>query len=377
MSIRLFLCITFVLAIPSTSNASNEPAGAPALDSWQQVVRGSPYWVSQGVFANLTTIRRWVLLRESYCEQPTRHILFDHRARFLGYLDDEADEVKTQTKLNQYRQKVVADGLVDQWTPGSAGVAGYPFALSCNQPEAHLDTALARYTGRDKAARLWGTWDGMRIGTPEKTVSLHEAVADVYRNRVAAGHITMPDEVLSTLAGKILIESGGRPNAHSAADARGVLQLLPIALSDCGLQERHHFHRMAQIDCALRLLEQNHRNLQDAFNAIYGHLPQSKREALYAMLLLQAYHGGAARVGNLLKDPEQARAAEYFAKHHQRFSAGDIALGMIYHNLGRDRWGFASLYYVVDVGIAVQEACRVVEDLPGCKEVASDRGSSE
>lgn len=359
------------------SYAEDGPLEAPPLDSWQQVVRGSPYWVSQGVFANLTTIRRWVLMRESYCEQPGRHILFDHRARFLGYLDDDNTEVETQTSLNRLRKKLAADEVVDQWTPGAAGVAGYPFALSCNQPEAHLDIALARYTGREKSARLWGTWDGMRIGTPENTVSLHEAVAEVYRNRVAAGHITMPDDVLSTLAGKILIESGGRPDAHSAAGARGVLQLLPIALTDCGLQERHHFHRMAQIDCALRLLEQNHRNLKASFGAMYGHLPQDKRDALYAMLLLQAYHGGAARVGKLMTDPEQARAAEYFAKHHQRFSAGDIALGMIYHNLGRDRWGFASLYYVVDVGIAVQAACRAVDELPGCKEVVKDQRPAE
>lgn len=374
MFTRVF--ILFLLCIPAAvpaSYASDTPASVPPLDSWQEVVRGTPYWTSQGVFANLSTIRRWVLMRESYCEQPDRHILFDRQARFLAYLDDEDNEAGTQTRLNQIRAQMAANKMVENWAPGAPGVAGYPFALSCNQPEANLNSALVRYTGQDASARLWGTWDGMRIGTPEQMVSLHDAVGQVYRNRVEAGHITMPDEVLSTLAGKILIESGGRPDAHSAADARGVMQLLPVALADCGLAERHHFHRMAQIDCALRLLEKNHRNLQNPFSTVYGHLPERKQKVLYAMLLLQAYHGGAARVTQLLTDPEQMRASEYFARHHERFSAGDIALGMIYHNLGRDRWGFASLYYVTDVGIAVQVACRAVKTLPGCVEIVSDQ----
>ena len=49
-----------------------------------------------------------------------------------------------------------------------------------------------------------------------------------------------------------------------------------------------------------------------------------------------------------------------------RSAAGDIALGMVFHNLGRDRFGFASLYYVTDVSIAIQEACARLGDLPGC-----------
>ena len=70
--------------------------------------------------------------------------------------------------------------------------------------------------------------------------------------------------------------------------------------------------------------------------------------------LIQAYHGGATRVRRLLDDEDLNGPARYFARNHERFSAGDIAFGMIFHNLGRDRLGLASLYYVADVELAAQ-----------------------
>lgn len=358
---RLLLSCIAVAASP----AGNAEVPAP-METWRQAVRSSPYWISKGSYDNLVTIRSWVLKQQSFCEDEDRHILFDRRATFLGYVPNGLTDKKTQALLNVYRAQLATSGKVDYWTPGHKGGAGYPFALSCDQPDALLSGAIARYIGKDESARLWGTWDGMRIGTRENDVSLHEALLLVYYNRKQMGRVSMPENVLSTIAGKVLIESGGRARAHSSADARGIMQLSRAALKDCGLSERFHFHRMAQIDCALRLLDQNHRVLQPKFEQRFGHLPEYKSKDLYAMLLLQAYHGGVGLVSKLLQDEELSGAAEYFAEHHRQFSAGDIALGLIFHNLGRDRLGFASLYYVVDVAIAKQEACLAVTDLPGC-----------
>jgi hypothetical protein len=342
-------------------------AGAPApLAQWQDVIRQSPYWESQGVHANLTIIRRWVLASEAYCEQPRRHILFDRRATFLGYMDDAGRRDANQARINDLRRQLAATGRADAWVPGDRGRAGYPFVLSCTQPYARLDTALARYTGDDRRARLWGTWDGMRVGGERARVSLHQAIGDVYTFRREMGRVTLPDHVLSTLAGKTIIESGGVRHARSPAGALGVMQLSPAALNDCEIEQRFHLHRLAQIDCALYLLEQNHRNLAPVFAEVFGHLPSSKYEALYSMLLLQAYHGGIGRVRALLTDPELSRPASYFAAHHERFTAGDIALGMVFHNLGRYQLGFASLYYFTDVSIATEAACARLDDLPGC-----------
>ncbi len=364
---KVILFWTLLLALAPLQAEQREQVPAPR-ESWQLLVRESPYWVSQGVYDNLVTIRRWVLSGESFCEREDRHILFDRRARFLGYVSNAEDPAATQRLLNRKRAELMREGRVEDWVLGEPGRAGYPFALACRQPDADLNLSIARYTGVDESARLWGTWDGMRIGEPEAPVSLHQAIALVYEDRVSRGRITLPPEVLSTLAGKVLIESGGRRGAHSVADARGVMQLSPQALADCELEERFHFHRMAQIDCALRLLEQNHRNLRPAFDTVFGHLPDDKAERLYAMLLIQAYHGGVGRVTRLLTDPEINGAARYFARHHGNFSAGDIALGMIFHNLGREQLGFASLYYATDVGIATQAVCRSTADLPGCPE---------
>jgi hypothetical protein len=368
----------FVLAIALLAGVfvnawSTRTLAAPdPLATWQDAIRQSPYWESQGVYDNLVTIRRWVLAREAYCHQADRHILFDRRATFLGYVEDARTLPSTQQRalnqqrIDQRRQALAAAGAVDAWAPGELGRIGYPFALSCRQPDAHLGTALDRYTGADQEARLWGTWDGMSIGSSDAPVSLHEAIRQVYEHRSAMGRITLPEHVLGTLAGKTIIESGGLREALSPAGARGIMQLSVAALQDCQIDERHHFHRIAQIDCALYLLEQNHRNLAPVFAERFGHLPTEKAQTLYDMLLLQAYHGGVGRVGLLLNEEERPGAARYFATHHERFSAGDIALGLVLHNLGRHRLGFASLYYVADVGIASRAACAQLEDLPGC-----------
>jgi hypothetical protein len=353
-----------LLLLLAVGAGADEPAPLPR---WQDVIRQAPYWESQGVHANLATIRRWVLNSEGFCSADEyRHILFDRRMRFIGYLRDPGERDANQAKLNRERQRLAADGKVDAWARGAEGQLGYPFALSCHQPDARLADALVRYTGEDPGGRLWGTWNGLKVGSSAQPVSLDQALRQVYDDGLAAGRISLAPQLLSTLAGKIIVESGGQANARSSTGALGILQLSPAALRDCGLDRRFHLHRLAQIDCALDLLEQNDRVLQAPFADVFGQLPEEKAEALYQLLLVQAYHGGVGRVRALLTDDELSGAARYFATRHERFSAGDIALGLIFHNLGRRGLGFASLYYVTDVHVAMDFACAGVAALPGC-----------
>ncbi|VUD52920.1 hypothetical protein TDB9533_01730 [Thalassocella blandensis] len=363
--LSLVLAATPLIAQDHTVKNDNKKITATS-ESWLDVVRSSPYWVSKGMYKNLVTIRTWVLSSEAYCEKSERHILFDNRSRFLGYFDNGASPEETQQILNRERAKLFQQGRVDYFVKGAENKIGYPFALGCNQPDADLSLSFARYSGQDTDALLWGTWDGMTIGDKHNLVSLHKALDIVYHDRFKRQHISLPEEVLSTLAGTILIESGGRKHAHSNANARGILQLSPQALNDCNLAEKFHFHRMAQIDCAFQLLEINHRNLLPTFEKTFAALPKHKSDQLYALLLIQAYHGGVGRVNALMTDAELNKATRYFAKHHEQYSAEDIALGMIYHNLGRNLFGFSSLYYVTDVGIAKQLVCSRYTNLSGC-----------
>ncbi len=360
-----FLVWWSALAFCASTARADEPAPVP---DWQDVIRQTPYWESQGVHGNLATIRRWVLNGEGFCSgaDQHRHILFDRRMHFLTYFSDPGDRDDNQAKLNRVRQRLADEGKVEAWSPGAKGHMGYPFALSCYQPDARLADALARYTGADADARLWGTWDGMSVGSKAQPVSLHQALRQVYDDRRAAGRISVPGYLLSTIAGKIIIESGGQADARSPAGAVGIMQLSPAALQDCELDARFYLHRLAQIDCSLYVLEQNHRILQPTFEKVFGSLPQEKKDDLYRMMLVQAYHDGVGRVSALLTDHELNGPARYFAEHPEAFSAGDIALGMVFHNLGRRGFGFASLYYVTDVRIAAEEACRRVENLEGC-----------
>lgn len=355
-------CLAAMLVLAGSAGADVVP-----LESWQQVVRQTPYWESQGVHANLATIRRWVLAGEGYCHDKDRHVLFDRRMRFIGYVGDVGGRAANQAELNAQRRRLAEEGKVAGWVPGSHGRLGYPFVLSCDQPDAQLAQSLARYAGEDSGARLWGTWDGMRVGSETEQVSLHQAIRHVYEYRREQGRVALPEHVLSMLAGKVIIESGGLKRAHSPAGAVGIMQLSAGALSDCRIDERFHLHRLAQIDCALYLLEQNHRNLAPVFVERFGHLPEEKAELLYRLLLVQTYHSGVGRVIALLTDEVLSRPARYFAEHHEPFTAGDIALGLVFHNLGRRRLGFASLYYVTDVSIASDAACARLEDLAGCE----------
>lgn len=338
------------LALPVASQTT----ATPTFQNWTDIVRTKAFAESQGVYQNMLTVRGWVLTRSGQCEQQNRHLLFDMRGNFLEYMEDSNDPLVNQLKLNQARQQLAQRGQVHGWVAGQPNTMGYPFALRCRQPFVDLDLAIARYLGEHPDGRLSGNWDGIRVGQPNKPASLHEVLHTVYQRRVQQQRISLPENLLPDLAGMLIIESGGVREAKSRANARGILQLTPTALKDCGVPANRHLHRIAQVDCALWLFERNHRMLEPVFAATFGHLPKDKQEQLYRLLLIQAYHGGPGRVRSLLTDDTLKQPARYFAENHHYFSAGDMAFGMIFHNLGRNRLGFASLYYTADVRIAQQ-----------------------
>ncbi|MEE3168691.1 MAG: transglycosylase SLT domain-containing protein [Pseudomonadota bacterium] len=356
---RLHWLVLFLgLSCPILASGAEQTTGNQDRKDWTDIVRTSPYWVSQGVFDNILTIRRWVLKETGYCAESDRHVLFDMRGRFLAWISDGLTREITQRRLNETRQSLHERGEVDHWVPGDTGQTGYPFALACDQPHVNLDEAVARYLGTLPPDRIWGAWDDLVFASSDAPGALHEAMMYVVERRNSQNRLTLPEALPRYLAGQILIESGGQARAHSRANARGILQLSPSALADCQIAPDNYWHRLAQIDCALRLMNQNARNLQPVFNQRFGHLPEDKRNRLFTLLLIQAYHGGAGRVQALLEDPLLSKPADYFADNHERFSAGDIAFGLIFHNLGRDRLGLASLYYVADVQLATEALCR-------------------
>lgn len=324
------------------------------IPSWTEVVRTKPYAESQGVYDNMMTVRRWVLTRSEHCTEQNRHVLFDMHGNFLEYMEDAKDSLQTQLKLNETRQDMAQQGRVHAWVAGNTNTIGYPFAIRCHQPNVDLTLAIARYLGEHPDGRLSGNWNGISVGTPKKQASLHDVLQAVYKRRVQQKRISLPSNLLPDLAGMLIIESGGVREAKSKANARGILQLMPQVLKECGVPANRHLHRIAQVDCALWLFERNHRMLQPVFLARFGHLPEEKREQVYRFMLIQAYHGGPGRVRSLLTDEEFSKPAAYFAAHHEQFTAGDIAFGMVFHNLGRNRLGFASLYYTADIRIAQQ-----------------------
>lgn len=350
---KLSLCL---LAFFSPLLVAPAKAQSPIMpfQTWTDVVRTKGFADSQGVYDNVMNVRRWILTRSEHCTERNRHVLFDMRGNFLDFIEDAKDTSQTQQKLNQTRQLMAEQGRVHAWVEGNASTVGYPFAIRCHQPYVDLSLAVSRYLGEHPDGRLSGNWNGISVGTPKNQASLHDVLQTVYKRRVQQKRISLPANILPDLAGMLIIESGGVREAKSKANARGILQLTPTALKDCGVPANKHLHRIAQVDCALWLFERNHRMLQPVFLAQFGHLPEDKREQVYRLLLIQAYHGGPGRVRSLMIDEELNKAAAYFAANHEKFTAGDIAFGMVFHNLGRNRLGFASLYYTADIRIAQQ-----------------------
>lgn len=333
------------------------PAQSSELTKWTDVIRQQPYHDSSGMSENLTTIRRWVLLSDAWCAESDRHILFDKRARFLSWMSDLETDPETQLKLNQLRQSLVSEGRVEQWLPGSDGTLGYPFALACDQPHVDLPTALDRLSGKNQGDRLWGTWDGMTAGSADNPVSLYELVKQVWNHRQKDFETPISSIGFEQFLAQLLVESGAVKQARSAVDAVGILQLRQQVLDDCDLDARFYEHRMAQVDCASRLYVLLRRNLEPMFEERFGHLPDDKRQALFGRLLMQSYHSGIGNMEALLLSEEQGKAAAFFAQQHESYSARDISTGMIYHNMGREPWGWESLAYLIDIDIVSEYLC--------------------
>ncbi|OZG73361.1 hypothetical protein BTA51_10025 [Hahella sp. CCB-MM4] len=349
----------FLISLLASGHTKAEDADK--LSDWLDVVRNSPYAATKGFYENISDIRRWVLLGEGFCNRIDRHILFNTRGHFLGYLNNRSTSEQTQQALNQLRKKLVNEKKAKYWVEGTDDKVGYPFALACEQPHVDMKAALGRMLGDTPDHLVWGTWDGMTIGSRDAPLPLVKVVQQVYDQRDLQTGLGWSDILISHLLGQILIESGARKRSFSSADAVGLLQLRPEVLQDCRIPDKFQLHRMAQIDCALKLYRQNHRNLLPVFEKQFSHLPTDKKDKLYAMLLVQAYHGGIGRLISVLSDPELGAAARYYASHQERFPAEDIALGIIFHNLGRHELGLASLYYLIDVEIATESLCESKE----------------
>lgn len=326
--------------------------------AWLQVVRDTPYVFSAGLYDNLSTIRRWVLLSEGYCAQPGRHVLFDQRGRFLTWFDNLPTLDETQRKLNEVREALYREGRVHRWIGGESDETGYPFALNCDQPHVDIADAVDRLLGVEAADRVWGTWDGMSAGSAQSPVPLIDLVLEVLRVKAERRGLDLTGRMVRAFLGQIIIESGARKQSVSPARAVGLLQLRPEVLRDCQLPARFRLHRMAQVDCVVRLYQQIDRNLFPAFTQRFGHLPDAKRERLYSLLLVQAYHSGIGRMWQLLGEGEPGTAAQILAAEHERYSAEDLALGIVFHNMGRIDLGLSSLYYLVDVAVAGEAVCK-------------------
>ena len=336
------------------SLASAEPLPSPP---WLTVIRDTPYVFSAGLYNNLSTIRRWVLLEQSYCEVPQRHILFDQRGNFLTWFDNAATVDLNQDRLNTLRAQLFDDQRVHRWIGGSRLDIGYPFALGCDQPHVDLASALGRLLGTNRKDRVWGTWDNMVAGSEQQPIPLVDLVQQVFEDKAKRQDYVASKAVLTALLGQIIIESGAQKRSFSNAQAVGLMQLRPEVLADCEIAPRFHLHRMAQVDCVVRLYQQNDRNLRPAFDARFGTLPANKRERLYSLLLVQAYHSGIGRMLQLLGDDRVGQASRAMAASAERYSAEDLAVGMIFHNMGRIDLGLASLYYLIDVTIASDLVC--------------------
>ena len=67
--VQLVLTFILITIVHTPALAEEDLAEGENADTagWTAIVRASPYWVSQGVYQNILTIRRWVLKESGYC----------------------------------------------------------------------------------------------------------------------------------------------------------------------------------------------------------------------------------------------------------------------------------------------------------------------
>jgi hypothetical protein len=335
-------------------------AGTLSADSRQytsvgELMRKMPYQhLKAGVAENWKRARRDILLGEGICRDPKKHVLLSFNGEHVATIGNRSSKRATQSKINRTRRQL-AKKRREGYVLGTYSRIGYPFAFGCDaEYSERFLYGVKSYFGKTSGSRLKGSWKGVHFRKPASIRTVLKTLDDKKRRQ---GKISYPKRVSHLLFGLLAIESGGYKKARSKANARGILQILPSQLKRCGVPRMYYYHRIAQADCALTLLESIHRHIYDDFLVRFRHLPRKKGEELYARLMVQSYHTGMETVRKLLNGRgSESKAARYYAKHQHVFSAADIALGMMMHNIGRGslRIGLASARYVIDAEVGLQ-----------------------
>jgi hypothetical protein len=315
-------------------------------NSLSDFVRNQPYDViTEDVFENWYELRSWVLLSDGPCGEKDSHIFANINGEYLGCFKNDSSLVSQQGFIDQYRKELYEQNISDVVLNQRSG---YPFAYNCDNES--FKEAIGRMTGDSTDYLLSGSWE--HISVPEQNpISIIEAVHLINEKN----NHNLPEDILKRFFGQIVIESRGKKDLRSRKGARGMMQILPSVLERCGVEPQYYEHRFAQIDCALDQLNRSYHIMQSRVDRALPNIDATRRDELAQWMATHAYHAGSGRMSRLFGPTRTGAAARELNQHSEKyknFTAEDLGIFLINHNIGRDGIGRATMKYTLDTQVA-------------------------
>lgn len=306
--------------------ATTLPATAQTAQSVGDMIRKLPYDVLEPQVA-----QRWketrtdVLLNIGECEED-RTLMVSMNGELLDHVRRIPEN--SQTSHSEYARRRFNQEQIDDWrrqqtkkvTNAYDGI-GYPFAYSCtNENREFILQGIDSYN--DRTISAWGPYEFTGTITPKEAFDL-----------VSEQHPEVPELASKLLRGQYVVESGGDAHARSDKHALGAMQIIPYNLEHiCDLDTSEFNNKLAQIDCAFTLTQNNAERLEPYFENVFAHLPNQKKENLFSNLLTHSYHAGVNNFVDMMRPGIEGRAARWYADNHEPYSADDIMFGIVFHN---------------------------------------------
>lgn len=306
------------LLLTTVSSANAQSVG--------DMIRKLPFDILRpGVAERWKETRTDVLLNIEECEED-RTLMLSMNGEFLGHVQRIPET--EDAELSEYARKSFNQRQIDDWRRqqprrviNAYDNIGYPFAYSCtDENRDFILQGISNY--HDSEITPWGPYEFTGMIAPKEAFDV-----------VAQRHPDVPTQAGNLLRGQYVVESGGDAHARSDKHALGAMQIIPYNLEHiCGLEENEFTHKLAQIDCAFTITQENAERLEDSFENVFSHLPEEKKNALFSYFLAHSYHAGVNNFVDMMKSGIEGRAVRWYAQNHDPYSADDIMFGIVFHN---------------------------------------------
>ena len=319
----------------------------------------------EGAFDRWTDLRYDILTLQGLCEKETyvtdiitgRHFLVRSEGSISNVVNTNRDyerEKREQEPIELSPEALMNQDLRinhggDYVLPIREGEQGYPFEFNCNGSDDDIEQAVERYlSGRIPPNQWWP-----EAGLENLELPFSSGFEGIYRDFVDdEGNPTLPQEIVSLLKSKALVESRFISDAVSSSGAMGILQLSEDTLISCGVERENYFSIPYQIRCAYT----HYQDKIGEFKGLLGDVRASDedKEKLALYLTMQAHRSGEDNIRGILEKPESRGVLEELLSENRSPQEAVHGLTVLNYGFGTSpyRIGENSITYIPDIFVA-------------------------